>query len=100
MSHIVQVVSIEDVMISEGWTTFQSSDVIGAVCSGDFELERSASGESFCSGCCSLRLIELEYDAAESPGRDHSLRWSPEVASRSVACLFLDGGSHNILVTG
>lgn len=50
MSHMVQVVSMEDVMIKEGWTTFQSNDVIGAVCSGDFELERRAKGDSFCKG--------------------------------------------------
>lgn len=47
---MVQVVSMEEVMIKEGWTTFQSKDVIGAVCSGDFELERRAKGESFCKG--------------------------------------------------
>lgn len=47
MSQIVHVVSIEEVMIKLGETTFQSSDVIGAVCSGDLELERRARGMSF-----------------------------------------------------
>lgn len=50
ISQMVQVVSMEDVMIREGWTTFQSSEVMGAVCSGDFELDKRASGESFWSG--------------------------------------------------
>jgi len=50
MSQIVHVVSMEEVMIKLGDTTFQSSDVIGAVCSGDFELERRARGASFCRG--------------------------------------------------
>lgn len=50
ISQIVQVVSIEEVIIREGWTTFQSKEVMGAVCSGDFEFERRASGDSFCRG--------------------------------------------------
>lgn len=50
MSQIVHVVSMEEVMMRLGETTFQSSDVIGAVCSGDFEFERRAKGESFCKG--------------------------------------------------
>ena len=50
MSQMVQVVSMEEVMIRLGETTFQSSDVIGAVCSGDLELERRARGMSFCRG--------------------------------------------------
>ena len=50
MSHIVHVVSILDVMMRLGETVFQSRDVIGAVCSGDFELESKASGEIFCKG--------------------------------------------------
>ena len=64
ISHIVHVVSIDEVMIREGWTTFQSSDVIGAVCSGDFELERSANGESFCNGgvfVLAERVSELDW---------------------------------------
>ncbi len=103
MSHIVQVVSIEDVMISDGWTMFQSRDVIGAVCSGDLEFESSARGESFCSGWSPfdpcLVMVFDEYEDV-SLGKDHSLKWSPEVASKSVLCLFEDGGSHSILVTG
>jgi len=47
MSHIVQVVSILDVMISLGESLFQSKDVKGAVCSGVLELESRASGVSF-----------------------------------------------------
>ena len=57
MSQIVHVVSILEVIIRLGETVFQSSDVRGAVCSGDFELERSASGVSFAAGCW------LELDA-------------------------------------
>jgi hypothetical protein len=48
MSHIVQVVSMEDVMIRDGDTWFQSSDVRGAVKSVDLEFERRARGVSFC----------------------------------------------------
>ncbi len=47
MSHIVHVVSMLDVMMRLGDRVFQSSDVKGAVCSGDFELERRANGVSF-----------------------------------------------------
>jgi hypothetical protein len=47
MSQIVQVVSMLDVMIRLGETTFQSSEVMGAVCSGDLEFDKRASGESF-----------------------------------------------------
>ena len=47
ISHIVQVVSMLEVMIKLGDKVFQSSDVRGAVCSGDFEFERSASGVNF-----------------------------------------------------
>jgi len=64
MSHIVHVVSIEEVMIKDGWTTFQSSDVIGAVCSGDFEFDSRASGDSFCKGgdfVLAERVIELDW---------------------------------------
>lgn len=50
MSHIVHVVSIDEVMIRDGSTLFQSKDVIGAVCSGDFELDNNARGDNFCSG--------------------------------------------------
>ena len=47
ISHIVQVVSMLEVIIKLGDKVFQSRDVRGAVCSGDFEFERSASGVNF-----------------------------------------------------
>lgn len=47
MSHIVQVVSMLDVIIKLGDTLFQSKDVRGAVCSGDLEFERRARGVNF-----------------------------------------------------
>ena len=47
ISHIVQVVSMLEVIIKLGDRVFQSRDVRGAVCSGDFEFERSASGVNF-----------------------------------------------------
>jgi len=43
----VHVVSMLEVMIRLGDKVFQSKDVRGAVCSGDLEFERSASGVSF-----------------------------------------------------
>lgn len=53
---------------------------------------------------CSLGLvdllIELDWRACASFGRDHNRRWSPDVASRSVVCFEVEGGSHSILVTG
>lgn len=36
-----------DVIIRLGETTFQSSEVMGAVCSGDLEFDNKANGESF-----------------------------------------------------
>ena len=47
MSQIVHVVSMLDVMIRLGDKLFQSKEVSGAVCSGDFEFERRARGVSF-----------------------------------------------------
>lgn len=47
MSHIVHVVSMLEVIIKLGDKLFQSKEVRGAVCSGDLELERSASGVNF-----------------------------------------------------
>lgn len=44
---MVHVVSILEVMIRLGERLFQSSEVRGAVCSGDFEFESKASGVSF-----------------------------------------------------
>lgn len=55
------VVSILDVMIKLGETLFQSREVRGAVCSGDFELDSKARGVSFCGGggFSADRVIEL-----------------------------------------
>ena len=47
ISHIVHVVSILDVMIRLGDRVFQSREVRGAVCSGDFEFDSKASACSF-----------------------------------------------------
>jgi hypothetical protein len=63
MSQIVQVVSMLEVMIRLGETTFQSREVMGAVCSGDLELDNKASGESFWRGGSRElddRVMELE----------------------------------------
>jgi hypothetical protein len=49
MSHIVQVVSMLEVMIKLGESVFQSRDVRGAVCSGDLEFDKRARGVSFCT---------------------------------------------------
>ena len=103
MSQIVQVVSILDVIIRLGETVFQSSDVRGAVCSGDLELESRASGVSFADDWGLVlderpRVLLEVYDGCE--GNDHSLRWSPDVARRSVDCFLDDAGSQSILVTG
>jgi hypothetical protein len=105
ISHIVQVVSILDVIMSFGDRVFQSREVSGAVCSGVFELERRARGVSFCGGGSRVfteevrEIVLLAFEAA-CWGSDHSRRWSPEVARRSVDCFWEDGGSHNIRVTG
>lgn len=50
MSQIVQVVSIDEVMISFGESVFQSKDVNGAVCSGVLLFDSNAKGCSFCGG--------------------------------------------------
>lgn len=50
ISQIVQVVSMLDVIIKLGEMVFQSNEVIGAVCSGDLELESNAKGESLAVG--------------------------------------------------
>ena len=86
MSQMVQVVSMLDVMIRLGETVFQSRDVSGAVCSGDFELDNRANGVNFCTGGSPVlvgRVIEFPCGKIWTAGRDHSRRWSPEVASRS-----------------
>jgi hypothetical protein len=66
-----------EVIIRLGDTVFQSKDVRGAVCSGVFELERSANGVSLLAGRSLLwfedLVIELPGDATGvSEGRDHS----------------------------
>lgn len=47
ISHIVHVVSMLDVMMRLGDNVFQSSEVRGAVCSGDLEFDSNAKGVSF-----------------------------------------------------
>lgn len=79
MSHIVHVVSILDVMMSLGESVFQSREVRGAVCSGDFELERRARGVSFCgAGSLVFTLDDLEMVLLTGVelccGSDHNLR--------------------------
>lgn len=105
ISQIVQVVSMLEVIMRDGETVFQSRDVSGAVCSGVFELDSRASGVSLLGGWdCPWfedRVMELEWlDKEISAGRDHNLRWSPDVARRSVDCFWEDGGSHSKRVTG
>ena len=105
MSHIVQVVSILEVMMSFGDMVFQSSDVSGAVCSGVLELESSASGVSLGSWGSRVftddeRVMVLLVVFPEAWGSDHRRRWSPEVARRSVDCFCDEGGSHSMRVTG
>lgn len=74
MSQIVHVVSMLEVIMRLGETVFQSSEVRGAVCSGDFEFESKASGVSFCIGG-SLefedRVIELLALYDFCGGSDH-----------------------------
>lgn len=77
MSQIVQVVSMLDVMIRLGEMVFQSSEVIGAVCSGDLELDKSANGESLAGGASLWlegRVIELELCKGWELGSDHNRR--------------------------
>lgn len=107
MSQIVQVVSMLEVMMSFGDSVFQSSDVSGAVCSGVFELESSARGCSlgvalFSLVADALRVMELLTFSGPCVefGNDHSRRWSPEVAMRSVDCFEDEGGSQEMRVTG
>lgn len=75
MSHIVQVVSMLDVIMRLGETVFQSSDVRGAVWSGVFELDNRARGVSFVIEPSRVeRVMVLFWLAGVSAGRDHSLR--------------------------
>jgi hypothetical protein len=78
-----------EVMIRLGEMVFQSREVMGAVCSGDFELDNKASGESLEVGASRWfigRVIELELCTGCEFGSDHRRRWSPDVASKSVDC--------------
>jgi hypothetical protein len=91
MSHIVHVVSMLDVIIRLGETVFQSREVNGAVCSGVFELDSNARGVSLLAGRSRPWLADrvMEFPGEETPvseGRLQSLRWSPDVARRSVDC--------------
>jgi hypothetical protein len=98
---MVHVVSILEVMMRLGETVFQSKEVNGAVWSGVFEFDKRAKGVSFVMGePADLLFIEFECVACGSEGRDQSLRWSPEVANKSVVCFCDDGGSHSKRVTG
>ena len=77
MSQMVQVVSMLDVMMRLGDSVFQSRDVSGAVCSGDFEFESNAKGVSFCiDGSPALvgRVMELLCGKDLTVGRDHRRR--------------------------
>lgn len=100
---MVQVVSMLDVMIKLGEIMFQSSEVIGAVCSGDLEFDKRAKGESLANGLSLWlvgRVIELELCSDCVWGNDHRRRWSPDVANKSVDCFCDDAGSQRIRVTG
>jgi hypothetical protein len=86
MSQIVHVVSMLDVIIRLGDRVFQSNEVSGAVCSGDFEFESRARGVNFCtlvSPWLADRVIELLGLNPLAGGKDHNRKWSPDVASRS-----------------
>lgn len=77
ISHIVQVVSMLEVMMRLGEIVFQSREVIGAVCSGDFELESKANGESLEVGASrwfAPRVIEFELCRGCELGRDQRRR--------------------------
>lgn len=98
---MVQVVSMLEVMMRLGDTVFQSSEVSGAVWSGVLEFDSNASGVSLLTKASrGSRVMVLPRFAEVSDGSDHSRRWSPEVARRSVDCFCEDGGSHKSLVTG
>lgn len=72
---MVHVVSMLDVIIRLGEMAFQSSDVRGAVWSGVFELDNSASGVSFVIGAPNADLFtEFECAVGASAGRDQSRR--------------------------
>jgi hypothetical protein len=94
-----------EVIMRLGDTVFQSRDVNGAVCSGVFEFESRAKGVSLLAGSSRPwlegRVIEFPgEETGVSAGRLQSLRWSPDVASKSVDCFCEDGGSQSRRVTG
>lgn len=75
MSQIVHVVSMLEVMIKLGEMVFQSSEVMGAVCSGDLEFESKANGESFATDAplaLADLVIELEFCNGGLAGSDHN----------------------------
>lgn len=79
MSHIVQVVSILEVIINFGESVFQSREVRGAVCSGVLEFDRSARGVSFWGAGSRVftdddRVIVLVTLDAADCGSDHNLK--------------------------
>lgn len=78
ISHIVQVVSMLEVIIRLGETVFQSRDVNGAVCSGVFEFDSKAKGVSLLAGTSRWldeRVMEFPGEGAGvSDGRLQSLR--------------------------
>ena len=51
ISQMVHVVSMLEVIMRLGDKVFQSREVRGAVCSGDLEFERRASGVNFWGVC-------------------------------------------------
>lgn len=86
-----------------GEIVFQSREVIGAVCSGDLELESNANGDSLVVGVSrelAGRVIVFELCNGCELGSDHRRRWSPDVASKSVDCFCEEGGSQRMRVTG
>ncbi len=75
ISQMVHVVSMLDVMMRLGDRVFQSREVKGAVCSGDFELDKRASGVNFwgiVSLLLDVRVIELLELELLLEGNDHS----------------------------
>lgn len=75
MSHIVQVVSMLEVMMRLGETVFQSREVSGAVWSGVLEFDKSARGVNFVTTESRPgRVMVFPGFADVSDGSDHSLR--------------------------
>jgi len=75
ISQMVHVVSILEVMMRLGDRVFQSREVKGAVCSGDFELDRRASGVNFwgiASLLLDVRVMELLELELVLEGNDHN----------------------------